>query len=67
MENRFIYIYIDIVNHFAVHLNHCKSTILQFKKKRTDLLFYLKGSPQNTHDGVSYSKGTNKLLLHAIT
>ena len=33
----YIYIYIYIykkLNHFAVHLNHCKSTILQFKKER---------------------------------
>ena len=27
-----IYIYIKL-NHFAVHLKHCKSTILQLKKK----------------------------------
>ena len=31
-----VYIYIYIyrkLNHFAVHLNHCKSAILQFKKR----------------------------------
>ena len=26
----YTHIHIDIVNHFAVHLNHCKSTILQY-------------------------------------
>lgn len=34
MEKNLKTVYIDIkLNHFAVHLNHCKLTILQFKKE----------------------------------
>ena len=34
-EKEYIYIYINVeLNHFAVFLKHCKSTILQFKKDK---------------------------------
>ena len=43
------------------------STPGQTNENATNLLFYKKGSPPNTCDGIPYSKEKYKLLLHVIT
>ena len=38
---KYIYIYVCVLNHFAVHLKHCKSTIPQLKIFKKTILHFL--------------------------